>query len=167
MSELAGADRIQAKLVNLLPALNAFARRFYRAQTDADDLVQETLLRALANLDKFEEGTNLKSWLFTIMRNAFNTRYAIARREMPGLEDCVSDTRVTPPSQEWSLLAQDVEQACNLMPKHFRVVLEAVAVKGMSYDHTAADMGCAVGTIKSRLNRARHHLIAQFGTLND
>jgi RNA polymerase sigma factor (sigma-70 family) len=167
MSELAGTEKIRAELVGLIPALNAFARRFYRVQTDADDLVQETLLKALANLEKFEEGTKLKSWLFTIMRNSFNTRFAGAKREMPGLEDCVSDSRITPPSQEWSLLAQDVEQACNLMPEYYRVVLEAVAIKGMSYDHAAEDMGCAVGTVKSRLNRARHHLIAQFGTLDD
>jgi len=167
MPELARSMRIQADLLDQLPALNAFARRFYRTQTDADDLVQETVLKALTNLDKFEEGTKLKSWLFTIMRNAFNTRFAIAKREAPGFEDCISDLRIVAPSQEWSLLSQEVEQACTLLPDHYRLVLNAVVLEEMSYDETAAELGCAVGTVKSRLNRARHQLIAQFGTLDD
>lgn len=162
-----GLARIEAELLAQLPALNAFARRFHRIQADADDLVQETLLKAIANIDKFQEGTKLKSWLFTIMRNSFFTRYAVAKREAPGLQDCVADSRASEPSQEWSLLAQDVERACNRMPDHYREVLNSIVLQGMSYDDTAADMGCAVGTIKSRLNRARSHLITQFGALDD
>jgi RNA polymerase sigma-70 factor (ECF subfamily) len=69
------------EVVALIPALRAFAHTFYRHPNDADDLVQETLVKALSNLDHFKEGTRLKSWLFTIMRNSFCTRYRIAKRE--------------------------------------------------------------------------------------
>jgi RNA polymerase sigma-70 factor (ECF subfamily) len=166
MAQLTGNERFQAQIVELLPALRCFARRFYRNSSDADDLVQETLLRALANSGRFEEGTKLKSWLFTIMRNAFCTRFAIANREAPGPTECVADQRVVEPSQDWSVLARDVEQAYATMPAYFRDVLNAVVVHGLSYEDAADSMNCAVGTVKSRLNRARHYLVERFGDLN-
>ena len=82
-----GNQRIRAEIVAYMPALRSFAHTFHRNATDADDLVQETLLKALANLDKFQEGTNLKSWMFTIMRNTFCTRAKLAKREAPGREE--------------------------------------------------------------------------------
>jgi RNA polymerase sigma-70 factor (ECF subfamily) len=160
-------ERLQAEIVEFMPALRAFARRFHRNVSDADDLVQETLVKALANIDRFEEGTKLKSWLFTIMRNAFCTRFAAARREAPGMTECVADKRIALPAQEWTLLAQDVERAYESMPSHYRDVLDAVAIHGRSYEDTAIDLNCAVGTVKSRLSRARHQLIERFGDLND
>lgn len=166
MKELSGSDQFQAQIIELIPALRAFARRFHRNTIDADDLVQETLLRALSNSNHFEEGTKLKSWLFTIMRNAFCTRFAIARREAPGLAECVSDQRTVEPSQDWSVLAQDVEQAYSTMPAYFRDVLDTVVIQGLSYEDAASNMHCAVGTVKSRLNRARHYLVERFGDLN-
>lgn len=63
-----------SELIDLIPTLRAFARSFYRNPADADDLVQETLMKGIANIEKFEPGTRMKSWLFTIMRNTFNTR---------------------------------------------------------------------------------------------
>jgi len=159
--------RVQAEIVEFIPALRAFARRFHRSTSDADDLVQETLLKALANIDRFEEGTKLKSWLFTIMRNAFCTRFATTRREAPGIAECVSDKRIALPAQEWTVLVQDVERAYEGMPAHYRDVLDAVAIHGQSYEDTALDLNCAVGTVKSRLSRARHQLIERFGDLDD
>ena len=85
-SQLNG-DPARADIVRLIPALRAFARTFCRNPSDADDLVQETLMKALANLDKFEPGTKLKSWLFTIMRNTFYTRAKVLGREAPGIEE--------------------------------------------------------------------------------
>jgi RNA polymerase sigma-70 factor (ECF subfamily) len=166
MEETTRNKHFEAQVVELIPALKAFSKRFYRNTTDADDLVQETLLKALSNSDRFEEGTKLKSWLFTIMRNAFCTRFAHARREVTGVAECVADQRISGPNQEWSLLAQDVERACAAMPIHYSGVLEAVVINGLSYEDVATNMSCAVGTVKSRLNRARHHLIEQFGDLN-
>src|SRR4051812_31787315 len=95
MQEFSRIDRLNADIVELNPGLRAFSRRFYRNANDADDLVQETLVRALGNLDRFEEGTKLKSWLFTIMRNTFCSRFAVARREAPGISECVADSRVS------------------------------------------------------------------------
>lgn len=166
MKELQGNEDFQAQIVDLIPALRAFAHRFHRNTIDADDLVQETLLRALANSSHFQEGTKLKSWLFTIMRNAFCTRFAIARREAPGLMECVADQRTVEPGQDWSVLAQDVEKAYATMPAYFRDVLDTVVVQGLSYEDAASNMHCAVGTVKSRLNRARHYLVDRFGDLN-
>jgi RNA polymerase sigma-70 factor (ECF subfamily) len=167
MQELSRSDRLNAEIVELIPALRAFSRRFYRSANDADDLVQETLVKALGNLGRFEEGTRLKSWLFTIMRNAFCSRFVVARREAPGVSECVADSRVAEASQEWTLLVQDVGRAYDELPAYYRDVLDAVAINGQSYEDAAVNFHCAVGTVKSRLNRARRHLIAQFGELTD
>src|SRR4051812_14576769 len=77
-------------VVELIPALRAFARTFYRNPTDADDLVQDTLVKALNAFESFEPGTRLKSWMFTIMRNTFYTRIKVYTREAPGAVDCVA-----------------------------------------------------------------------------
>lgn len=159
--------RLQSEIVELIPALRAFARRFQRNQTDADDLVQETLVKALSNLVQFQEGTRLKSWLFTIMRNAFCSKFAIAGREAPGSIECVSDKRTMPPNQDWTLFAKEVAEAYENMPSYYRDVIESVAIRGQSYEEAAREFNCAVGTVKSRLSRARHHLMSQCGDLND
>jgi RNA polymerase sigma-70 factor (ECF subfamily) len=167
MQELSRTERLNAEMVELIPALRGFSRRFYRNPNDADDLVQETLVKALSNIGRFEEGTRLKSWLFTIMRNAFCSRFAVARREAPGVSECVADSRVVEASQEWTILVQDVGRAYDELPIYYREVLDAVAINGQSYEDAAIKFNCAVGTVKSRLNRARSHLVTQFGGLSD
>lgn len=167
MRELSRTERLNAEIVELLPALHAFSRRFHRNANDADDLVQETLVKALGNLERFEEGTKLKSWLFTIMRNTFCSRFAVARREAPGISECVADSRVSEASQEWTVLVRDISRTYGEMPACYRDVLDAVAIDGQSYEDAAANFNCAIGTVKSRLNRARRHLLAQFGDLSD
>jgi RNA polymerase sigma-70 factor (ECF subfamily) len=142
-------------IVELIPALRAFARTFCRAPEDADDLVQESLVKGLANLDKFEPGTRLKSWLFTIMRNTHYTRIKAAAREAPGLLDCASSRPVSEASQDWSVQSREVHEAIQKLPEHQREVLMLIGVLGVSYEETAEICGCAVGTVKSRLNRAR------------
>ena len=145
----------------LIPALRAFARILERDQDRADDLVQDTLLRALAAFDSFTPGTKLKSWLFTIMRNTFYTSVKKRVREAPGLTDCVSTLGSTPPSQEWSSSSREVHQALTRLPKQQREVVTLVAILGESYEDAAAICGCNIGTIKSRLNRARAGLAQQ------
>lgn len=152
-----------ASIVEIIPALRAFARTFCRNPTDADDLVQETLTKALANIDKYEPGTRLKSWLFTIMRNSFYTRAKKAAREAPGAADCVSDRPSMEATQEWSLRGAEVQEAINRLPPHQREVLVMIGVVGMSYEEAAEICGCAVGTIKSRLNRARLGILEDLG----
>lgn len=157
-------DNVQGEIVDLIPALRAFARTFCRNAYDADDLVQETVTKALANVEKFEPGTRLKSWLFTIMRNTFNTRYKVEARETPGLKACVSVSGgvTCDPTQEWSVRGQELRIAIDRLPSHYRDVVVRVAV-GESYIETAALCDCAVGTVKSRLNRARELLALDLG----
>jgi RNA polymerase sigma-70 factor (ECF subfamily) len=165
MTHLSSNARFQAEVVELLPALRSFARRFYSNSSDADDLVQETLLKALSNSERFQEGTKLKSWLFTIMRNAFCTRFGNARREAPGLMECVSDQRIVEADQDWTVFARDVEHAFNIMPANYKDVLDAIVIQGLSYQEASVSMNCAVGTVKSRLNRARHYLVERCGEI--
>jgi RNA polymerase sigma-70 factor (ECF subfamily) len=149
----------EISVVDLIPALRAFARTFCRVPDDADDLVQETLTKALGNLDKFEPGTRLKSWLFTIMRNTHYTRVKAAAREAPGLLDCASSRPISEASQDWSLRSKEVYGAIQKLPAHQREVLTLIGVLGVSYEETAEICDCAVGTVKSRLNRARAHIL--------
>ncbi len=163
VSDMYRTAGLQDEIVELIPALRAFARSFHRNANDADDLVQETLTKALANLDQFDRGTRLKSWLFTIMRNTFCTKFRINRREAPGANKCVSGEGVAQPSQEWTVRAKELEEACNLLPEHYRSVLQYVVIEGRSYDAAAERFGCAIGTVKSRINRARQQLAARLG----
>jgi RNA polymerase sigma-70 factor (ECF subfamily) len=147
----------------MIPALRAFARTFCRDADDADDLVQETLTKGIANLDKFQAGTRMKSWLFTIMRNTYYTRIKIAMREAPGRLDCVSSQPVTDASQEWSVQSLEVRDAIQKLPEHQREALMLIGALGVSYEETASICGCAIGTIKSRLNRARANVLELLG----
>jgi RNA polymerase sigma factor (sigma-70 family) len=159
-----GHDRDQQPaIVDLIPALRAFARTFCRDSSDADDLVQETLTKGIANLDKFEPGTRLKSWLFTIMRNTFYTAVKTYHREAPGSLDCASGRLTSEATQEWSVRGKEVHAAISRLPECHREVLVLIGVLGMSYEETAEICGCAVGTVKSRLNRARLKVLADLG----
>ncbi len=156
-------DVIRADMIRLIPEIRSFAKRFSNNPNDVNDLVQETLLRGLANLDKFEPGTRLRSWLFTILRNLFCTRYQQSVREAPGLEDCVSLHLSVPPAQEWAIRMHEFNRAvATLSPEH-RGAFNAVLVDGESYEAAAKRCGCPVGTIKSRVNRARLALTQQMG----
>jgi RNA polymerase sigma factor (sigma-70 family) len=154
-------------IVDLIPALRAFSRTLCRPGLDADDLVQETLVRALANLDQYTPGTKLKSWLFTIMHNIFYTSIKRYKRESPDAADDVASGMgrlcATPPSQEWHAVSQDVHLAIVSLPPSQREALVLVAILGTSYDDAARICKCEIGTIKSRLNRARFALAQSLG----
>lgn len=152
-----------SEIVELIPALRAFARTFYQDVNDADDLVQETLMKGLAHLHQFEAGTSMKSWLFTIMRNTFYTKIKIAKREAPGVADCVSAKPKVNASQEWSARGVEIHNAIQRLPKQQREVIMLIGVLGMSYEEAASICNCAMGTVKSRLNRARLRLLAELG----
>nr|WP_245218552.1 sigma-70 family RNA polymerase sigma factor [Rubellimicrobium aerolatum] len=151
----------EREVLDLRPALCAFARRLQRQEADREDLVQDTILKALAARGRFREGTNLKAWLFTIMRNSFNTRWRRSRREtLPGPETIALEA-VTPATQATDLWAREAF-ACllrDLTPAH-RDILILIPVMGLGYEEAAEVCGCSVGTIKSRLNRARLALAA-------
>ncbi|MBX9462917.1 MAG: sigma-70 family RNA polymerase sigma factor [Aquamicrobium sp.] len=147
----------------LIPALRAFARTFCREPSDADDLVQETLTKAIAKIHQFEKGTRLKSWLFTIMRNSFYNRMVITNREAPSAADCASTLPSTKPSQEWSLKAAETRRAMLRLPRRQREIIVMIAIQGTSYKEAARKCGCDVGTIKSRLSRSRANLVSELG----
>lgn len=154
---------LKEQVADLIPALRAFARTFTVDPNDGDDLVQETLMRALRSLDGFHPGTSLKSWLFTIMRNTYYTQYRKRVREGPGAADCVSQQLTVAPDQEWGVAEGEVKAALARLSKDQQQILVMVAGFGFSYEEAAAVMQCAIGTVKSRLSRAREALEQELG----
>ncbi|MFK0334302.1 sigma-70 family RNA polymerase sigma factor [Rhizobium sp. NPDC090275] len=152
--EQSNRGSIEEQIVECVPALTAFARSFQRQQADVEDLVQETLVRALSNADRFERGTNLKSWLFTIMRNAFCSRYQRLKREVTGIDDEVVRQACHGPPQEWHVVGHELERACGALPEPYKSAFEFVFILGRSYDEAALHFHCPAGTVKSRVNRA-------------
>lgn len=142
-------------ILTYLPAMRAYARSLCGNGADADDLVQETLLRALENSHRYTPGTNLRAWLFTIMRNRFYTNSAKRARERTGEADCVAGTPVVAPTQEWPLRMRELARALNALPAHFRETITLVVVLEESYQSAAEILGCDIGTVKSRVSRAR------------
>ena len=129
-----------------------------QAKGGASDLVQETLLRALANIDSFQPGSNLPAWLFTILRNLFRSDYRKRRREVEDAEGTYAQRLKTQPSQGVHLEFEEFRSALEKLPQDQREALILVGASGFSYEDAAAICGCAVGTIKSRVNRARSKL---------
>ncbi|MFG1418572.1 sigma-70 family RNA polymerase sigma factor [Xanthobacter sp. V0B-10] len=154
---------LRMQVLEFLPALRAFARSLTRNRTEADDLVQETLLKALANIDRFDPGTNLRAWLFTILRNTYYTDMRKRRRENEGLATLAQQDGNVGPSQEWSMTLQSLQEALGHLPDDQREALVLVGAAGLSYEEAAEVCGCALGTIKSRVNRARAKLLVLMG----
>lgn len=151
------------QVLDLIPALRAYALSLTKNRPNAEDLVQETLLKAFSNIDKFQPGTMLRAWLFTIMRNTFFTSVKISAREVTGAADCVSLHAVVPANQEWALRGREVIDAINHLPPHHRDMLILVVLLGESYEDAAARCNCAIGTVKSRVNRGRRMVVQYLG----
>jgi RNA polymerase sigma-70 factor, ECF subfamily len=155
-----------------VPNLRAFAMSLSGSLDRADDLVQETLLRALANIDSFEPGTNLPAWLFTILRNTFRTEYRKRRREVEDADGRYSSTLMAYPEQHSRIELEEFRRALDKLTADQREALILVGASGFAYEQAAKICGCAVGTVKSRVNRARIKLAqllsikgsADFGT---
>ncbi|MDZ4370237.1 MAG: sigma-70 family RNA polymerase sigma factor [Phenylobacterium sp.] len=147
------------EVVALIPALRAFAWSLSRNGSDADDLVQDTLIKALGNRDKFELGTNLRAWLFTILRNTYYTNMVRRRREVRDEDGGYAETLTTPATQEWSVAIRSLQNALQQLPPEHREALILVGAAGLSYEEAAEICNCALGTIKSRVNRARARLL--------
>jgi RNA polymerase sigma-70 factor (ECF subfamily) len=141
------------------PALRAFAWSLSHDAAEADDLVQDTLVRAWSHRDRFTQGTNLRAWLFTILRNTFYTALSRRRREVRDEDGQEAARLVSPADQEWSVSLNDLRTALNRLPPTHREALVLVGGAGMTYQEAADVCGCAIGTIKSRVNRARARLM--------
>ena len=137
------------------PSLRAFAMSLCGKFDRADDLVQETLLRAMANIHSFTPGTNMSAWLFTILRNQFRSEYRKRRREVEDADGGYLDGLQSSPEQHSRLEFKELFAALAKLPLEQREALLLVGASGFSYDDAAAICGIAVGTIKSRVNRAR------------
>lgn len=152
------ADDWRDEVLALIPTLRAFARSLSRNASDADDLVQETLIKAWSNREKFELGTNLRAWLFTILRNTYYTAAVRRRREVADADGKMAATLSTPPTQDWSMAVHALRGALLKLPDEHREALVLVGAAGLTYEEAAEICGCALGTIKSRVNRARARL---------
>ncbi|MBI1209108.1 MAG: sigma-70 family RNA polymerase sigma factor [Azospirillum sp.] len=139
-----------------MTSLRRYARAMLRNRNDADDLVQDTLVRALAQAEKFASGTNLRAWLFTIMHNLHvnRLRQNASRPNMVAVEDAEAKL-VEPARQEARVELREMSRAVDSLPEDQRQVLLLVALEGLKYDEAAGVLGVPIGTVMSRLSRAR------------
>lgn len=141
-----------------IPSLRAFAVSLCGNLDRADDLVQEALMRAIANIDRFQPGTNLSAWLFTILRNHFRSEFRKRRREVEDVDGKYTDSLKAEPRQIGNIEFTELREALAKLPPDQREALVLVGASGFSYEEAANICDCAVGTIKSRVNRARTRL---------
>ncbi|NBJ13482.1 sigma-70 family RNA polymerase sigma factor [Microvirga arsenatis] len=146
-----------------LASLRSFAVSLTRDVNRAEDLVQETILRAISRQESFEAGTNLQAWLFTILRNLFFSAHRKSQREVEDADGSHAAALITIPDQEDRIVVQDLEAALAKLPKEQREAILLVGAEGLSYEETAEALGVKVGTIKSRVNRARNRLAELMG----
>lgn len=145
------------RLVELIPRLRRYARALVGDRTTADDLVQDTLERAWAKLHLYRRGTDLRAWLFTVMHNVHVNRIRATRATDP-LEDEMPE--LAQAERTDALLMRDLDRAISRLPADQRAVLLLVTLEEMSYDEVARTLGIPIGTVMSRLSRAREKLRA-------
>lgn len=148
-------------LVASMAELQRYARRLVGDPTRAEDLVQDCLERALRSRDRFVPGTNLQAWLTTILKNLHFTAYHRERRM--SCTEVVEDSMGAGPAQEWRVMLREVGDAIEGLSAEHRQLIRMVGVEGASYEEAAAALGTAMGTIRSRLCRARMQLRADTG----
>jgi RNA polymerase sigma-70 factor (ECF subfamily) len=152
------SDELRASLLKAIPHLRAFAISLTGKVDQADDLVQEAILRGLSHLDSFTPGTDLQAWLFTILRNLFYTSLRKRRREVEDPDGMMAGMLSTAPEQHGRLDLNDLRTALGKLSVEQREALLLVGAEGMSYEEAAAICEVNIGTIKSRINRARTRL---------
>jgi RNA polymerase sigma-70 factor (ECF subfamily) len=165
------SERFEREALPLLPGLYSAAHRLTRNSADAEDLVQETFLRAYRGFHQFQEGTNLKAWLYRILTNTFINSYRKRQREPQtisddGIEDWYLYSRMASeglePSAEASVIDslpdEEVQEALSSLPEQFRIAVLLADVEGFSYKEIADIMDVPIGTVMSRLHRGRKAL---------
>lgn len=150
--------RLELEIVHAMPKLRSLALSLCGDADRADDLVQEALARGLSSLSSFSEGTNLIGWLFTILRNFYYNDFQKRRREVADPEGRLAAALVAAPSQEFHIDFLNLTRALQYLPRDQRQALELVAIGGFSYEEAAVICNCPVGTVRSRVNRARGEL---------
>ncbi|MGU3663977.1 sigma-70 family RNA polymerase sigma factor [Methylobacterium sp. A49B] len=150
-------------LLAAIPALRAFAFSLTYDLDRSDDLVQDTLVRAWINAASFRRGTNLTAWLFTILRNLFYSEQRKRKREVEDADGVLAGKLTSLPEQEVRMEMAQFQNALNRLPPAQREALVLVGAQSFTYEEAAAICGVAVGTIKSRVSRARLRLIEVLG----
>src|SRR5487761_73991 len=154
-----GVQMVTDDMVALVPQLHTFARSLTRDGVRADDLVQEALMRAINNIQRFTPGTNLKAWLFTIVRNEHYSQLRRSKFEAQGMDIELLPEPSVPPDHDGKLELRDLNRALASLSPGQRTALILVSVSGFSYEEAEAICACAVATIKSRAARARATLL--------
>jgi RNA polymerase sigma-70 factor (ECF subfamily) len=155
---MAVSAAFKADLLGAIPSLRAFAVSLAQNADRADDLVKETLVKAWDKHESFQPGTNLKAWLFTILRNEFYSQMRKRGREVQDSEGLMTARLAVHPSQHGQLDLKDFRAALEQLPEDQREAIILIGASGFSYEEAAVICNCAVGTIKSRVSRARTRL---------
>ena len=157
------ADAFRDELIAVLPDLRGFALSLVPDAARADDLVQETVLRAWAAQDRLAPGSNLKAWLFTILRNQFYSECRKGKREVEDADGTLAGQLVAPAAQEHGSDLRTIWTHIAKLPPSQREALLLVGAQGLTYEAAAEVIGCQVGTVKSRVSRARSLLTSLLG----
>lgn len=157
------ARAFKREMMSVLPSLRAFAVSLIGRPDAADDLVQEAVMKAWAKQESFQPGTNMKAWLLTILRNEFYSQMRKRGREISDSEGIYTARLATHPQQYGSMDLRDFRSALEKIPPDQREALILVGASGFAYEEAAEICGCSVGTIKSRVSRARSRLQEMLG----
>ena len=157
-------ETFRKQLIEIAPHLRAFARSLTGGNRDlADDLAQDALAKAIASASSFSPGTNFRAWMFTILRNLYYSEYRKRSRRRE-TDDSALERLTAPAPQDAHLELDDLKLALSELRPEYREALILVGAGGFSYEEAAAIVDCAVGTIKSRVSRARAELERRFAT---
>ena len=155
------------ELVTHLPALRAFALSLTKNSSTSDDMVQDTVVKAWTNIEKFQVGTNMRAWLFTILRNTYYSNRRKSKREVADVDGAFASTLSVKPDHDGRLQLSDFKRAFETLPDEQREALVLVGASGFSYEEAASMTGVPVGTVKSRANRGRAKLAKLLGLNED
>lgn len=151
------------RMVAQMPYLRAFAISLCGSYSQADDLVQETLVKAWSHADSFKPDTNFRAWLVTILRNTYFSEYRKRSREVQDVDNVIAEQVQVKGGQESKAIISDVQKALNKLAPEHREILLMIAITELSYEEAAQVCNVAIGTVKSRLNRARAKLAENLG----
>jgi RNA polymerase sigma-70 factor (ECF subfamily) len=154
----------QAAILEIIPQMRAFARSLCRDATEAEDLAQEAVARAWSNRARFEMGTNIKAWAFMILRNQFYSDKRRSWRNVPLDPDMAAQTLVAISNPSGNIELDELRRAMSMIPDEQREALILIGAGGLSYEEASEICGVAIGTMKSRVSRARDRLALIYAT---
>lgn len=152
------SENFRDSLLGVLPSLRAYALVLARSDAAADDLVQDTLMRAWRYRASYLPGTNFKAWIFKILRNQRCSQARISQRHVEDVDGRLASRLVSLPEQEWRLRYAELLRGLDRLPGDLREALLLVAGSGLSYEAAAEIVGCSVAALNSRVSRARRQL---------